>query len=73
MKISKQLIVGLTLTLMSLSTIMAQTQTVKSNSSARTETTVEDEYLSNIEDVIITELATSDDYDNKKMQKRFAS
>ena len=65
MKISKQLIVGLTLTLMSLTAVMAQTQTVKSNSSARTETTVEDEYLSNIEDVIITELATSDDYDNK--------
>lgn len=41
----------------------AQTQSVKSSN--RSETTVEDEYLSNIEDVIITELANSDDYDNK--------
>lgn len=31
----------------------------------RSETTVEDEYLSSVEDVIITELAASDDYDNK--------
>ncbi len=41
----------------------AQTQTVKSAN--RSETTVEDEYLSNVEDVIITELASSDDYENK--------
>lgn len=31
----------------------------------RSETSVEDDYLSNMEDVIITELAASDDYDNK--------
>lgn len=31
----------------------------------RSQTSVEDEYLSSVEDVIITELAASDDYDNK--------
>ncbi len=40
-------------------------QTVKSQKSAGTESTVEKEYLSNVEDVIITELATSPEYDNK--------
>jgi len=47
--------------------LSAQTQTVtkKSDSSAKTETNVENEYISNVEDVIITELANSDDYDNK--------
>ena len=33
--------------------------------STKSETTVESEYLSNIEDTIITEMATSPDYDNK--------
>lgn len=42
----------------------AQTQTVKSQNS-KSERTVEDEYLSNVEDIIITELAASEDYDNK--------
>jgi len=32
---------------------------------SRTETTVEDEYLSSVEDVIITELSASPEYDNK--------
>ena len=40
----------------------AAQQTVKSQ---KTESTVEKEYLSNVEDVIITELATSPEYDNK--------
>lgn len=31
----------------------------------RSETTVEQDYMSNVEDVIITELASSDDYDSK--------
>ena len=34
-------------------------------SSSKKETTVEDEYLSSVEDVIIGELAASDDHDNK--------
>lgn len=34
-------------------------------SKSRNETTVEDEYLSSVEDVIITELASSPEYDNK--------
>ena len=32
---------------------------------SRTETTVEDEYMSSVEDVIITELSASPEYDNK--------
>jgi len=32
---------------------------------SKSETTVEDEYLSSIEDAIITEMAASEDYDNK--------
>lgn len=42
----------------------AQSQTVKSQNS-KSERTVEDEYLSDVEDIIITELAASEDYDNK--------
>lgn len=34
-------------------------------SAKRSETTVEQDYLSNVEDAIITELAASDEYDNK--------
>lgn len=37
----------------------------------RTETTVEDEYLQNVEDVIITELANSPEYDNKMMALQY--
>lgn len=44
---------------------LAQSQDVKNQENKRSETTVEQDYLSNVEDVIITELATSDDYDNK--------
>ena len=38
---------------------------------SKTETTVEDEYLSSVEDVIITELAASDDYDNKMVALKY--
>ncbi len=43
--------------------IFAQ-QSVKSGDS-RSETSVESEYLSSVEDVIVTELVNSDEYDNK--------
>lgn len=47
--------------------LSAQSQTVKkqNSKSSKSETTVENEYMSNVEDVIITELANSDSYDNK--------
>lgn len=61
MKIVKKLTTVLAALIMT-TVLYAQNQTVNST---RTETTVEDEYLSNIEDVIISELAASDDYDNK--------
>lgn len=41
----------------------AQTQSVKSNK--KSETTVENEYMTSIEAAVITELANSDSYDNK--------
>ena len=50
-----------------MTTLLASNAAAQSVSKADTksETTVEDEYLSNIEDTIITELAASPDYDNK--------
>jgi hypothetical protein len=49
--------------------LSAQNQTVTkqsdSSTTTKSETNVENEYMSNVEDVIITELANSDDYDNK--------
>ena len=53
--------------------LSAQTQTVskQSDSSTKSETTVENEYMSNVEDVIITELANSDDYDNKNVALQY--
>ncbi len=56
-KITALLCAGLICTILS-----AQEQTVVTQKS---ETTVEDEYLSNVEDVIIRELAQADDRDNK--------
>jgi hypothetical protein len=51
------------------SEVFAQEQTVKKASTStdtkKTETSVESEYLSSVEDVIITELANSDERDNK--------
>ena len=44
-------------------------QTVKSNS--KSETTVESEYLSNVEDVIISELSMSEDYDSKMVALQY--
>ncbi|MBP3366912.1 MAG: HEAT repeat domain-containing protein [Treponema sp.] len=45
--------------------VFAQGQKAQKNQNSRNETTVEDEYLSSVEDVIIGELAASDEYDNK--------
>ena len=38
---------------------------------AQTERSVEDDYLSNIQDVIITEMANSQDYDNKQVALQY--
>ena len=56
MKLTKLFAVG-TLFLVAAGAVFAQ--------SKRSETTVEDEYLTSIEDVIITELAASPEYENK--------
>lgn len=48
-----------------LSTVGAQTQQV------RTETTAEEDYLSNFEDIIISELTDSDEYDNKLLALQY--
>lgn len=45
--------------------VFAQDQKAQKSQNSRNETTVEDEYLSSVEDVIIGELAASDEYDNK--------
>lgn len=45
--------------------VFAQEQQNEKGQNSRNETTVEDEYLSSVEDVIIGELAASDEYDNK--------
>ncbi len=63
MKLTK--IIAGTVCLAALSGTMFAQQTVKNQNDSRTETTVDEEYLSNAEDVIITELATSPEYDNK--------
>lgn len=60
MKLLKTIAYGTCLMLLS-TVAFAQTQTMKSSN----ETSVEDLYLSNVQDVIITELANSQDYDNK--------
>lgn len=57
-----KLIAGICCILVS-SALFAQEQSVKSQK--RSETTVEDEYMSSEVDTIIGELASSDDYDNK--------
>lgn len=44
----------------------AQTQTV-----TRAETTAEEDYLSNFEDIIIAELTASDEYDNKNLALQY--
>lgn len=43
----------------------------QSNSSAKSETNVEDTYLSSVEDVVITELAASDERDNKMVALQY--
>ena len=45
--------------------VFAQEQQNGKEQTSRNETTVEDEYLSSVQDVIIGELAASDEYDNK--------
>ena len=54
-----------TITALSCFLFAAGAVSAQSDGNKRSETTVEQDYLSNVEDVIITELAASDDYDSK--------
>ena len=54
-----------TISVLSCFLFAAGTLSAQSDGNKRSETTVEQDYLSNVEDVIITELAASDDYDSK--------
>ena len=48
--------------------IFAQEQTVqKQNQTSKSETSVEQEYLSDIDGVVVLSLAQSDEYDNKQL------
>lgn len=51
--------------------VFAQEQQNGKDQTSRNETTVEDEYLSSVHDVIIGELAASDDYDNKNVALQY--
>lgn len=64
MKINKILAVLIFTTL--IFALSAQTQTV-----VRGETTAEEDYLSNFEDIIIAELTASDEYDNKTLALQY--
>ncbi len=63
MKLLKTIACGASIMILS-SAVFAQTQTVKSQNGS-SETSIEELYLSNVQDVIITELANSQEYDNK--------
>ncbi|MCQ2597903.1 MAG: HEAT repeat domain-containing protein [Treponema sp.] len=63
--------VGLIVTLCS--ALFAQTKVQKSSSSKNSETSVESEYLSDIDSEIITSLAQSDEYDNKLVALQYLS
>lgn len=52
--------------------IFAQEQTVqKANNSSKSETSVEEEYMSDVDGVVILTLAQSDEYDNKLVAMQF--
>lgn len=51
--------------------VFAQEQQNEKDQTSRNETTVEDEYLSSVQDVIIGELAASDEYDNKNVALQY--
>src|SRR5574344_2340148 len=63
----RKMVAGCLCCLLACAVLSAQTQTVKKAdaSNSKSETTVENEYMSNVEDSIITELASATDYDNK--------
>lgn len=67
MKLSKKVVVASFLTLISVFAFAQEKQVQKkdSKSNSETETSVESEYLNDIDGDIITTLAESDDYDNK--------
>ena len=76
MKISKK-IIGIAGMIMLSMYLFAQEQTVQkantenTNSSKKSESSVEDEYLSEIDGVVILSLAQSDEYDNKLVAMQF--
>lgn len=74
MKISKKIITAVSIFMLGLYAF-SQEQTVQKanteNSSKKTESSVEDEYLSEIDGVVILSLAQSDEYDNKLVAMQF--
>ncbi|MEE1212084.1 MAG: HEAT repeat domain-containing protein [Treponema sp.] len=74
MKISKKIITAVCMFMLGLYAF-SQEQTVQKanteNSSKKTESSVEDEYLSEIDGVVILSLAQSDEYDNKLVAMQF--
>lgn len=74
MKISKKIITAVSMFMLGLYAF-SQEQTVQKanteNSSKKTESSVEDEYLSEIDGVVILSLAQSDEYDNKLVAMQF--
>ena len=72
MKIAKKIVCAFSL--LSIATFLfAQEQTVQKKDTAnrKTESSVEDEYLSEIDGVVILSLAQSDEYDNKLVAMQF--
>lgn len=72
MKIAKKIVCAFSL--LSIATFLfAQEQTVqkKDTTNRKTESSVEDEYLSEIDGVVILSLAQSDEYDNKLVAMQF--
>lgn len=69
MKLNKKIVLALGCFALTAS-IFAQEQIVQKKSSAR-ETSVEDDYLSDIDGVVILALAESDEYDNKLVAMQF--
>lgn len=51
--------------------IFAQEQTVQKANSSKSETSVEEEYMSDVDGVVILTLAQSDEYDNKLVAMQF--
>ncbi len=72
MKMTKKIVLALGCALLC-SSVFAQEQTVQKKSSTTTqkETSVEEDYLSDVDGVVILSLAQSDEYDNKLVAMQF--